>query len=111
MVAYAELYIDQGATFNNTLTLTDDVTSANINLTSYSVSAAIKKSYYTTNASANLLCTISDAQNGSITIALSAANTALLKAGRYVYDLKITNGSTVSRIMEGTVFVNPRVTS
>jgi hypothetical protein len=109
MVAYAELYIDQGATFNNTLTLADDVTSANLNLSAYTATSQIRKSYYSVNASANIICTITDAQNGTITMALSAANTALLKPGRYVYDLKIADSTTVSRIMEGTVFVNPKV--
>ena len=111
MSAYAELMVDQGADFLNTLTLTDDVTSANINLFFYTASAAIKRSYYSANISANIVCTITDAGNGGLSMAMTAANTGLLKPGRYVYDLKITDQANVSsRIMEGTVFVSPRVT-
>lgn len=112
MSAYAELNIDQGADFVNVVTLTDDVTSNNINLVTYSAHAKIKKSYYSMNTSANIICTMTDAPNGEITMAISSANTSNLKPGRYVYDLTITENtsSVTSRVLEGIVFVNPKVT-
>lgn len=110
MASYVELHIDQGATFTNSLTLTNEVTNANINLALYSVSSKMRRSFYSANAS-NIVCTITDAQNGAISMTMTAANTALLKAGRYVYDLTITDSaSVVTRLIEGPVFVHPKVT-
>lgn len=110
MVAYTELLIDQGSSFNNIITLTDDATNANMNLLNYTVTSKIKKSYYTNTISANVVCSISDSANGQITMTLSAANTANLKAGRYVFDVKITdNAGITSRVLEGIAFVSPGV--
>lgn len=111
MAAYAELYLDQGTTFNNIINLTDDVTNAYINVSGYVVRSQMRRSYYSANASANITCTITDAANGEITMSMTAANTANLKAGRYLYDLEVvdTNG-TVSRILEGIITVTPEVT-
>jgi hypothetical protein len=43
---------------------------------------------------------------------MTAANTALLTPGRYVYDLIITNtiDKSVTRVVEGTATVLPSVT-
>ena len=111
MAAYAELYLDQGTTFNNTINLTDDVTNAYINISGYVVRSQMRRSYFSANASANITCTISDAANGEITMSMTAANTALLKAGRYLYDLEVVDivGNT-SRILEGIITVTPEVT-
>ena len=111
MAAYAELYLDQGTTFNNTINLTDDVTNAYINVSGYVVRSQMRRSYYSANASATITCTITDAPNGEITMSMTAANTALLKAGRYLYDLEVvdTAGNT-SRILEGIITVTPEVT-
>jgi hypothetical protein len=50
--------------------------------------------------------------NGQITLTMTAANTALLSAGRYVYDLTIRNSvdNSVTRVVEGTAVVLPSVT-
>ena len=32
MAAYVELYMDQGATFNNIINISDDITNANVNV-------------------------------------------------------------------------------
>lgn len=111
MAAYAELYLDQGTTFNNIINLTDDVTNAYINVSGYVVRSQMRRSYYSANASATITCTITDAPNGEITMSMTAANTANLKAGRYLYDVEIvdTNGN-VSRILEGIISITPEIT-
>lgn len=111
MAAYAELYLDQGTTFNNVINLTDDLTNAYINVSGYTVRSQMRRSYYSQNASANIVCTITDAPNGEITMSMTAANTANLKPGRYLYDLEVVDtNSTVSRILEGIITVTPEVT-
>jgi len=110
MSAYAELYIDAGATFNDTITIADDVTSANLNLSSYTIDTIkLKRAATSANASGNIITSISDGPNGAIQMTMTAANTSLLKAGRYIYSVFINNGATVSKVMEGTVFVSPKV--
>lgn len=112
MAAYVELYMDQGATFNNVLNINDDLTNANINLSNYIVTSQMRRSYYSSNASANIVCTVTDASNGTVTMSLAAANTALIKPGKYLFDVKINNTSTlvVTRIVEGIMTVIPSVT-
>lgn len=107
---YAELTVDQGATYETTLDLiADDGTS--INVTNYLFSGQIRKSYYSTNPTANLTITIVNAANGNVNISLNAATTANIKAGRYLYDVKMTDTSNVvTRVVEGIITITPQVT-
>jgi hypothetical protein len=110
MAAYVELYMDQGATFNNVINITDDVTNTPVNVSGYTVTSQMRRSYYSANATANIVCTITDASNGEVTMSLSAANTANIKAGRYLFDLKTVDTlDVVSRILEGIITVTPQV--
>jgi hypothetical protein len=111
MAAYVELFMDQGATFNNVINLSDDLTNANINISGYSVRSQMRRSYYSANASANITCTITDAINGEITMNLPANTTANIKAGRYLFDLETVSTSGVtSRVLEGIITVTPEIT-
>ena len=111
MAAYVELYIDQGANFRNVINLTDDVTNSVISLASYNVRSQMRRSYYSINASANIVCTITDSSNGEITMTLDSANTAGIKAGRYLFDLEtVDSNGFVSRVLEGIITVTPQVT-
>ena len=85
MAAYVELYIDQGANFRNVIN--------------------------SINASANIVCTITDSSNGEITMSLDSANTSSIKAGRYLFDLETVDGNGyVNRVLEGIITVTPQVT-
>ena len=107
---YTELTINQGATFESDLDLVGDDGSA-INVANYVFTGQLRKSYYSLNPTANLTLNIVNAANGNVNIYLSAATTANIKAGRYVYDIKMTDTSnTVTRIVEGVVTVTPQVT-
>lgn len=111
MAAYVELYMDQGSDFNNIINLTDDVTNAHINLASYSARSQMRRSYYSTNATANITCTITDPANGEITMTMTAANTSNIKAGRYLFDLETTSpANKTSRVLEGIITVTPQIT-
>ncbi|HEY5688362.1 MAG TPA: hypothetical protein VIS27_08670 [Yeosuana sp.] len=111
MGAYTELFMDQGATFNSIIDLTDDVTNAAVNLVGYNVSSQMRKSYYAANSSANLTCAITDATNGEITIFLSKDTTANLSPGRYVFDVLLEDDEAANtRILEGIITVTPGVT-
>jgi len=50
-----------------------------------------------------------DGNNGRVTVNFSATDTNLTP-NRYVYDLVLTSGVTVTRILEGKFIVTPGVT-
>jgi hypothetical protein len=107
---YAELTVDQGTTYENNLDLVADDGTA-INVAGYVFSGQIRKSYYSTKPTANFAIQIINAATGNVNIALSAATTANIKAGRYVYDVKmVDNFSQVTRIVEGIITITPQVT-
>lgn len=107
--AYQNLYLEQGTTFTTTITI-DDVYGDVFDLTGYTASSQMRKSYYSSNAAATFQTTINIGQ-GTITLDMAANTSANISAGRYVYDTIITDGSTnVTRVLEGIVDVSPRVT-
>ena len=111
MAAYVELIIDQGATFNNIINLSDDITNSNVNISGYVVRSQMRRSYYSANATANITCTITNAAQGEITMNLNANTTASIKAGRYLFDLETVDTlGTVSRVLEGIITVTPGIT-
>jgi hypothetical protein len=107
---YAELTIDQGATFSSTLDLTNDDNTP-MNLANTTFVAQVRKSYYSTHPTANLVVAVDgDSANGRIRMSLDEANTANIKPGRYVYDLKMTTEANVTiRVVEGIMTVTPQV--
>ena len=111
MASYVELYVDQGSTFNNIITLTDDTTNTAINLSGYTVTSQMRRSYYSTNTSANIICSITDTANGIVTMRLASNTTSNLRAGFYLFDVESrTPSGDISRILEGSITVNPGVT-
>ena len=107
MATKANLVIDQGATFSTDLTLTDENGDALI-LAGYTANSQIRKWYTSTNYIA--FTTAVNTNIGVITLSLTDSQTANLTAGRYVYDVEINDGSTVSRVVEGIITVTPNVT-
>lgn len=109
-MAYVELTLDQGTTFETSIALTNDDQTA-INITGYSFASQIRKSYYSTNAVANLAVSVVDASTGNVKLSMTSANTANVKAGRYLYDLVMTDtGGVKTRVIEGIITVTPQVT-
>ena len=110
MAAYSEITIEQGANLTSTVTVNDTQGDA-VNLTTYSASAQLRKSYYSSSAN-TLTAIITGNANGQITLSMTAANTSNLTPGRYVYDLIIRNSTdnSVTRVVEGTAVVLPSVT-
>jgi len=102
--AYKDLYVEQKATFNQTIT-------ANVsNL--YGVTAGqIRNSYYNSNATASF-ATSMNVQNSTVTLQLSSNATINIAAGRYVYDVIVqdTANNIITRVLEGIVNVSPSVT-
>lgn len=110
MATIANLAIDQGTTYSAIIEVTDATGSAR-DLTGYTARSQLRKSYYTTSNTAFTVDILNPGE-GEITISLTAAKTANLKAGRYVYDLELVSNATASveRIVEGIVTVYPEAT-
>ena len=113
MAAYAELSLDQGTDYSGYIVLTEDDGSV-INVANSVFTCQLRKSYYSANASANLTMTVvGDGSTGNVSLGANAAYTATIKAGRYLYDIIRTDADSanqVTRIVEGIITVNPRVT-
>lgn len=111
MAVISNIFIDAGADFTTTVTVTDSTGSA-LNLTGYTHAAQIRKSYDSTSATVAFTTATTDASNGKFTLSLTNTQTAAIPHGRYVYDAVITqtSGGTKTRVVEGIVTVNPRVT-
>ena len=109
MASISNIFIDQGADFTTTVTVSDANGDA-VSLSGYSVAAQIRKSHLSSTSTA-FTASISNASAGEITISLTDSQTTSLEAGRYVYDVLITaSGGTKTRVVEGQVTVNPSVT-
>lgn len=109
MADFVELQIEAGATFSTEITVRENDGDSK-NLANYSARSQLRKSYYSTTAT-DFAISITDSANGIISMSLSAANTANIRAGRYVYDVEIEdNQGVVTRIFEGIVTVLPNVT-
>lgn len=107
---YAELTVDQGTNYESTLDLVADDGTA-INVTNYIFSGQIRKSYYSNNATASFTISVANAANGNVIISLNAATTTNIKAGRYLYDVKMTDtANVVTRVVEGIITITPQVT-
>lgn len=109
MAGYVELTIEQGANFSTVINVADAAGVA-VNLATYTTASQLRKSYASATAN-TFTTTVTDAAEGEITLSMTAANTTLLKAGRYVYDLTTTSSaSVVTRVIEGVITVMPSVT-
>jgi hypothetical protein len=107
MATKANLVIDQGTNFSTDLTLTDE-NGDMLNLVGYTANSQLRKWYTSTNYVA--FTTAVNTSVGVITLSLTNAQTANLVAGRYVYDVEISDGTTISRVVEGIITVTPNVT-
>lgn len=108
--AYTNLYLEQGTTFTSTITI-DDVYGELYELDGYTAHSQIRKSYYSSNPTAEFVATI-NTEHGTVTLDLDAEATANIAPGRYVFDtvIKDTIRNVTVRILEGIVNVSPMVT-
>lgn len=101
------LIIEQGSTFSVLIELFDDLDEP-LDVTNMTVSGKMRKQY-TSSVSVDFDTQLS---NGELILELDYIQTANIEAGRYVYDVEITDtqSNTVVRLIEGIVTVTPEVT-
>lgn len=112
IAGYTIFNIEAGATFNQTLELTtsDGVTPRD--LTPYTDKRMkIRQSYYSNLYTYDITVSFDNPlTNGRVILSATAAETALMKPGRYVFDIEMVIDDDVERILEGIVVVKPNVT-
>ena len=106
--------MDQGATFSRAITWQDSQ-AVPVNLTGYTARMQVRDEV--DSASAALSLTTENSRislggtAGTITLLVSATDTAAVAAGEYVYDLELVSGSgTVTRLIQGCFTVDAEVT-
>lgn len=110
MANKANITIDQGATFETRIQLTNDYGDF-LYLGDFVANSQMKKWYTSANVTAEFIASV-NVETSEVVLQLTADQTSLIPDGRYVYDVKLTNTSTntVNRFVEGIVTVTPRVT-
>lgn len=109
-MSIANLYIDQGSDYTTTVTINDSAGSP-LDLTGYTATAQIRKTYTSSTSVSFLVVFDADRSTGKITISLTNVQTSALKSGLYVYDVLISDVLLKkTRVVEGTANVSPMVT-
>jgi hypothetical protein len=120
-IAEADICIFQGATFNQTLFWEVGDPPTPVNLTSYSAKMQIRSSHkskvvileLSSPSSGITLGTSGDYTTGAINLTIGSSTTAQLSVcdgAKPVYDLEMTSGGIVTRILQGNVIIAPEVT-
>jgi len=102
--ASRNLFVDQGDSFRQEITLTGS-DSLPINLTDYTISGSIKR-YLNTAEVIPIVTSITSPTLGKILLTIDEAETSKLKFERYIYEVKISGGSNVIRVLSGQILVN-----
>jgi hypothetical protein len=106
------LVCEQATTFNFLFTINNNNTP--LNLTGYTGVMTVRPFVGATTttvvaSTANGRMTLGGIA-GSVTVLIDATTTGAIGAGRYVYDLVLTSGATVTRYLEGKFIVTGAVT-
>lgn len=105
------LTIEQGSTFQKQLRWKVD--GVLMNLTGYTAKMQLRR-----RANAAVIFELSGSNSrillggtaGTISMEITAEDTATIPAGNYVYDLELTSSSTTGKLLRGTVVVSGEVT-
>lgn len=107
------ILIEQGATFDTTLTWKDEAGTP-VNLTGYTARMQIRPEVGSSTVTLDLTTANGrialGGAAGTIRLTIDAATTAALLPSVQVHDLELVVGSTVTRLLRGSVTIDPEVT-
>lgn len=105
------MLVQQGTTYNQTITVKNAANTAPIDLTGCTAQAMIRETYADPTPAATFLCEIATGTDGKIQISLTPTQTAALTFERGVYDIELTYPSGAKdRILQGNVVISKEVT-
>jgi hypothetical protein len=104
MAASRDISIYQGDTYAHELRIKDSA-NANVNITSRTYTGQIRKKRNSDTINATFTSNITNAANGIVILSLTAADTANIASGTYVYDFQETNGATITTLITGSCIV------
>ena len=112
MAAYvSNIVVDVGANFDQSFNLETNA-NAPMNLTGFTGAAKLKKSAMSLTTAAHFVVSFPDVLQGQLKISLGSSITSALKPGRYVYDVLLTDASSMkTRVVEGSAIVTAGVTT
>jgi hypothetical protein len=99
--------IEQGATYALTVGITDD--NGAVYAMPTATAAAILRETKDAVAHTDFTCSI-NSTTGVITVSLTATETSAITITSGFWDLELTEGTTVTRLLEGTVEISQEVT-
>lgn len=110
-VYVSNLVINSGASFSQDFYVENSSTNSPLDLSQSSVNAQMRKWAGATGVT-TFTASVVNVSTGQIRISLGTTATSLLKPGRYVYDVLITDNlsNTKTRTVEGMVLVREGVT-
>lgn len=107
------LVINGGADFNTIFTI-NQPNGSSLNIDGWTGSSQMTKSVSigsTSYPNATFSVGIVSATDGKLKISLGSTQTRNLSEGRYVYDILVSSGSTIYKLVEGNVLVKPGISS
>lgn len=107
MAAYTEIFIDQNSDFTVTVSLTD-VNGDPVSLVGKTLEGKFKKSFDSETQYTLNVYTLS-AGSGNVYVDLAAADSANVEPGKYMFSVNMSDANTNSRILQGTLTLNPSV--
>ena len=105
----SNIYIDQGSEYTSIITVSGP-DSAPLNLTDFTVQSQMRKSYGSSTAY-SFTATIHNALAGQIKLYLTTADSEIIPAGRWLYDVEIAGADGYrKRVVEGVATITPQIT-
>lgn len=108
-VYVSNIVIEQGFDFDTSFQLEDTRTNSFLDLNNYTSEGQLRK-HPGSSTAVSFATTITNPDTGIISISLTAAQTVLIKPGRYNYDIKVTADGKEYKAIEGSALVRAGVT-
>lgn len=105
-----DLIIEQGVKFERTIQIKDKDENV-VDIGGDTFEGQVRKRHNSTDTEASFSISITDAENGKISVSIPETTTDDMDAGEYVYDINWTPSiSNKVRLLEGIATVSPGVT-
>jgi len=105
----SNIVIEQGFDFDTSFQLEDTRSNQPLDLTDVTSESMLRK-HYGASTAVSFASTITSPELGILSISLTSSQTVGLKAGRYVFDVKLTSDGREYKAVEGSALVRAGVT-